>query len=63
MNGEVVLPNIFQNGFSFTSKATPAMKLEPKPFLEEPEPSQTGPSLKLLVRFFSLNFLVKKTFH
>ena len=35
---------IFQNGFNSTSKAAPPVKLEPEPFLEEPELSQTGPT-------------------
>jgi hypothetical protein len=38
---KAVLPNVFQNGFSSTRKATPPEK--PEPFLEEPEPCQTGP--------------------
>jgi len=33
----------FQNGFSSTSKAALPVKLELEPFLEELEPSQTGP--------------------
>jgi hypothetical protein len=39
--GEAVLPNIFQNGSNSTREATPSEESEP--FLEEPEPCQTGP--------------------
>jgi hypothetical protein len=39
--GEVVLPNIFQNGSNSTREATPSEESEP--FLEEPEPCQTDP--------------------
>jgi hypothetical protein len=42
--GEVVLSNIFQNGFSSIRKAAPPKELEPEQFLEEPEPYQTCPS-------------------
>jgi hypothetical protein len=32
------LPNVLQNGFSFIKKVAPPKEVEPKPFLEEPEP-------------------------
>jgi hypothetical protein len=41
--GEAVLPNVLQNGFSFTRKVAPPEEAEPEPFLEELEPYQTGP--------------------
>jgi hypothetical protein len=37
------LPNVFQNGFGSIRKAAPPEEPEPEPFLEEPEPCQTGP--------------------
>jgi len=37
------LPNVFQNGFSFSREAAPSEEPEPEPFLEEQEPCQTGP--------------------
>jgi len=37
------LPNVFQNSFSSTREVAPPEKLEPKPFLEESELSQTNP--------------------
>jgi hypothetical protein len=36
------LPNVFQNDFSSVRKATPPKEPEPKPFLEELKPYQTG---------------------
>ena len=42
--GEVVLPNVFINGFNFTREVAPPEKPEPELFLEEPEPCQTGPN-------------------
>jgi hypothetical protein len=40
--GEAVLPNVCQNGSNSTREATPPEEPEPEPFLEEPEPCQTG---------------------
>jgi hypothetical protein len=39
------LPNVFQNDSTSTREATPPEEPEPEPFLEEPEPCQTGPEL------------------
>jgi hypothetical protein len=41
--GEVVLPNVFQNGFNSIEKAAPLEEPEPEPFSEEPEPCQSSP--------------------
>jgi hypothetical protein len=40
-NGEAVLPNVFENGSSFTREATPPEELEPELLSKEPEPCQT----------------------
>ena len=40
---EAVLPNVFQNDFSSIREVAPSKKLEPEPFLNEPEPYQTDP--------------------
>jgi hypothetical protein len=37
------LPNVFQIDFSSIRKAAPPKEPESKPFLEKPEPCQTGP--------------------
>jgi hypothetical protein len=36
------LPNVFQNGSSSIREAASSEEPEPEPFLEEPEPCQTG---------------------
>jgi hypothetical protein len=37
------LPNVFQKSFNSIRKVASPKELEPKPFLEEPKPYQTGP--------------------
>jgi hypothetical protein len=37
------LPNVFLKRLNSTREATPPEEPEPEPFLEEPEPCQTGP--------------------
>ena len=46
----VVLPNVFQNGFSSSRGAAPSEEPEPELFSEEPEPCQTGPCVCVYVR-------------
>ena len=45
--GKVILPNVLQNGSSFTTKAALPEELEPELFLKESEPCQTDPKYKL----------------
>jgi hypothetical protein len=44
------MPNVFQNDSNSTREATPLEEPEPEPFLEEPEPCQTGPNTSSLGR-------------
>ena len=53
----VVLPNVFQNGFSSSRGAAPSEEPKPELFSEEPEPRQTGPQcgvsfIATMVAFF-----------
>jgi hypothetical protein len=40
--GEVVLPNVFQNGSNSTREDIPPEESELEPIVEKPEPCQTG---------------------
>jgi hypothetical protein len=42
---------IFQNGFGSSKEVVSPRELEPKPFLEKPEPCQRGPKYTQLLLY------------